>query len=168
MRPEPGTYPNFYHNYISKTTENNVVAALENNLAAMLNTLSSAPAAKADYAYAPGKWTVKQLLNHIIDAERIFAYRALCFARGEQQVLPSFEEDDYARTADVSHRDLADLLKEFEFVRRANIQLFKSFDENTLLRTGRTPAGQTTVLALGFTICGHTAHHLAVLQEKYL
>ena len=126
------------------------------------------PAAKADYAYAPGKWTIKQVFQHISDTERIFAYRALRFARRDpQQPLP-FEENDYADNADVSNRSLEDILQELETVRKSSVSLFKSFSQETLLLNGTTSLGNATVLSLGFFVCGHATHHMNVVKDRYL
>jgi predicted glycosyl hydrolase (DUF1957 family) len=167
MRPQKGTYPAFYNNYISLVKEENVSEALNRNWKHVQDSISSVPATKENFAYADGKWTVKQVLNHMSDTERIFAYRALRFARKDpQQPLP-FEENDYAQAADVSKRSLADLLNEFNDVRAASISLFKSFSGNTFLNSGHTSMGDATVLSIGFAISGHAAHHLNVLKERY-
>jgi hypothetical protein len=167
MRPEKGTYPAFYDNYIPYVKQEDVMVALEQSWAELKEAFSSISKDKEDYAYAPGKWTIKQMLLHISDTERIFSYRALRFARKDpQQVLP-FEENDYAAAADVSKRSLADILAEMESVRNATISLFRSFSKETLLLTGNTAAGQTTVLAIGFITCGHAAHHIKILKERY-
>lgn len=126
------------------------------------------PEDKEEYAYAPGKWTVKQVIHHLIDTERIMSYRALRFARRDpQQPLP-FEENDYAANAELDGRSLKDLLDEFESVRKATISLFRSFSDKTLLQSGQTFMGPTTVLALGYLICGHSKHHCNVIAERYL
>src|SRR5690606_5877951 len=129
--------------------------------------LAKVPKEKQNFFYAEGKWTVKQLLIHIIDTERILAYRALRFARKDaQQPLP-FDENTYAANAEVTERSLEDLLAEFESVRNATVSLYKSFSEPILLNKGKTAIGETTVIAIGFMICGHAAHHLYILQERY-
>jgi hypothetical protein len=168
MKPEPGSYPKYFENYIPYVKEENVMDALKNNWKECQTFLSGIPYAKENFAYSPGKWSIKQLVIHMIDTERIFAYRALRFARKDpQQPLP-FEEDDYAANAHVEHRTLAELLDEFDTVRKASISLFASFPEEVLLYSGVTASGNCTVLALGFTICGHAAHHLKVLKSRYL
>src|SRR5262245_11678297 len=127
MKPAKGSYPLFYETYISKTPENDVTDALNNSYKELMNCISAIPSEKENHAYAPGKWTVKQLMNHLTDTERIFAYRALRFARKDPQLLAPFEENDYAEAADVSKRSLKDLLQEFEYARLANIAMFRSF-----------------------------------------
>lgn len=168
MRPLPGTYPDYYETYIPLIRENNVLDALENNLKEVVSALKNVPAEKEDHAYQSGKWTVKQVIQHIIDAERVFSYRALRFARLDPERPLPFEENKYADVADVSHRDLRDLLNEFETVRRSTLSLFGTFSNETLLRTGDTSFGRTTVLAIGYLVAGHGLHHLNVLKQRYL
>lgn len=168
MKPLAGTYPKYFENYIPLVHEADVHTALRTNLAETKQLYTSIPSAKENFSYAPGKWNIKQVLNHVIDTERIFAYRALRFARLDpQQPLP-FEENDYARHADVSKRSLADLLEEFEAVRQATILQFRYYPDEVLLRSGKTAAGDCTVLALGYTICGHAIHHTNVVKARYL
>ncbi len=168
MRPAQGTYPAFLETYISKAKEDTILKALEANTTQLNHFLKSIPEDKADYAYAPGKWTIKQLIIHISDAERIFSYRALRFARGdEQQPLP-FEEDDYAANSNADKRSLSSVIEELLAVRKATTLLFESFDETALNRTGNTSKGKVTVNAIGYAICGHAAHHVGVAKERYL
>ena len=129
MRPESGTYPAFLETYISKAKEENVLKALEANTNQLTSFLKLIPQDKGDYAYADGKWTIKQLIIHISDAERIFSYRALRFARGdEQQPLP-FEEDDYAANSNADKRSLNSVIEELLAIRKATTLLFENFDE---------------------------------------
>lgn len=168
MRPKAEDHIPYFSRYIELVPERDVISALENDQDAFLSFIKSIPESKADYAYAPGKWTVKQVINHVIDTERIFSYRALCFARGEKQTLPSFEENDYAANANLSNTDLLMLAQEFDVVRRATVFLFKQLGEKELLSKGTTPSGVSNVLSLGFTICGHGKHHVNVMKERYL
>lgn len=167
MKPVKGTYPDYYDNYIPLVKENSVLEALKNNGAHITQLMSQLPAERENYAYASGKWTVKQVLCHLSDTERIFAYRALRFARKDTSVLSSFDENAFAEAAQLDQRHLKDLIAEFETVRNATISLFAGFSEEELLRSGRTNLGATTVLALGFAICGHASHHLHILRERY-
>lgn len=167
MKPERGTYPEYYDNYIPLVKENSVLEALKNNGAHITQLMSQLSAEKENYAYAPGKWTVKQVLCHLSDTERIFAYRALRFARKDTSILSSFDENAFADAAELGHRHLKDLTSEFESVRHATISLFAGFTTEEMLRIGRTNLGETSVLALGFVICGHASHHLHVLRERY-
>jgi hypothetical protein len=168
MRPEKSTYPTYYENYIPLVNEENILEALSKDLFKTKNMLLEIPFEKENFAYAENKWTVKEVVNHIIDTERIFAYRALRFARKDSRVNLSFEQDDYVKNAELANRSLKDLVDEFESVRNATISLFKSFTINTLLLKGEVAAGPVTVLALGFALCGHNIHHLNVIKEKYL
>ncbi len=167
MRPKPGTYPSYFENYIYYVTQSNVLVALEQSWQEITKTFGRLPEEMANYSYQEGKWTIKQMLIHMIDSERVFAYRALRFARKDPQQVLSFEENLYAETAELSNRSLKDLLEEFEYVRRSSICLFRSFSENTLLNMGKTAAGEVSVLALGFVISGHSLHHLNVFKELY-
>ena len=121
-----------------------------------------------DKAYAPNKWTVKDLFQHMIDTERIFNYRALRFARMDATALPGFEENDYAAHADAAHRNMKDLLQELITVRETTIQLFTSFTDKMLLAEGTASGRKITSLAIGYAIIGHQLHHYKVIQERYL
>ena len=121
-----------------------------------------------DYRYAPGKWAAKDILQHLIDTERIMAYRALRFARNDQTILPGFEEDDFAKHAHAAHRSLAGLYEEYALQRLSTIALFRSFDEEMLQRTGICANQTISVLALGFVLVGHPIHHANVVRERYL
>ena len=168
MRPVKGTCPSYYDYYNDLVKENNLLAALDSGWVEVQQVISTIPKEKESFAYAEGKWTIKQVLIHLIDTERIFAYRALRFARKDPQQVLSYEEDDYAAAAELDTRTLADLLQEFETVRKSSISLFKTFSEETLLRSGLTAIGSATVVSLGFMICGHALHHLNVIKERYL
>jgi uncharacterized damage-inducible protein DinB len=131
----------------------------------MLNAL---PAGKGDYSYAPGKWTIKEALSHIIEAERIFAYRALCISRGEQQNLPGFEENDYVINSEANNRTLADLIEEFKAVRLSNLYFLKSLSTAQANRVGSSNGNPTSVRALAHMMAGHELHHLNIFKERYL
>jgi uncharacterized damage-inducible protein DinB len=166
-RPTPTEYAPFYQPYIEKVRGDNLHEALVQYSRSSLAFWQAIPEDKGDYAYAPGKWTIKQLLNHLCDAERIFAYRALRIARGDETPLAGFEEDDYAKAAQVSHRTLKELVHEFQSVRSATLSLFNSFGEIELSRFGTTNGAKVSVNAIGFIIIGHTLHHEGVLKERY-
>lgn len=168
MRPEKGSYPAYFDNYVALVKENNLNEALILNWNEIKTAITSIPSDKAEFSYAPEKWTIKQVICHIIDTERIFAYRALRFARKDpQQVLP-FDENDYAANAELNNRTINDLLNEMEVVRKSSQYLFNNLDETALLRKGKMASGEVTVLALGYMICGHAAHHLNIIKERYL
>jgi hypothetical protein len=117
--------------------------------------------------YAPGKWTAKDIIQHLIDAERVFSYRALRFARNDKTLLPGFEENDYAAIAGASKRTMEDLLDEYYLVRESSIKMFNSFTDEMLMREGVIPSGNVSVLAIGFIMPGHTIHHLNVIRNRY-
>ncbi len=168
MRPLKGTYPTYYENYIPLVKQEDVVVAFTQNWQELKDFISAIPKEKENFAYAEGKWTIKQVIIHLVDTERIFTYRALRFARKDpQQPLP-YEENHYAETAEVANRTLADIMEEFENVRKASISLFKSFSETTLLNSGTTSVGPATALAIGFATVGHAIHHTNVIKDRYL
>lgn len=167
MRPSSSEYPAFADTYIQKVSEEDVIAALIGSLDTLILQLEAIPERDADAAYAPGKWTVRQVLRHVIDTERIFAYRALCIARGERQALPSFNEGDYAREADAALAGLTELKEECLLVRRSTVALFRSFSGSMLQRSGRAAGGPVTVNALAYMIIGHWRHHAVLLRDRY-
>jgi hypothetical protein len=168
MRPEKGTYPHYYTNYLPLVKEDELIPALEINREQMITFFRGVPKSKEQFSYAPGKWNIRQVLQHLNDTERILGYRALRFARQDpQQPLP-FDENKYALSLDLSKRDLVSLIEEFETVRQASISLFKNFDEEMLMRSGKTAAGEATVISIGYMICGHAIHHMNVVRERYL
>ena len=167
MKPKAGEYPVYFGTYIAHVIEDDCVLSLENSEKEILSYLKSIPENNGDDSYAPGKWTVKQLIIHISDSERVFAYRAMRFARGDEQKNLSYEEDDYAANCGASERSLQSVIEEFAALRKSTILLYKSFSAKTLQNTGNTTVGITTVNALGFTISGHAIHHIKVLKERY-
>ena len=120
-----------------------------------------------DKVYAPGKWTIRDILQHMIDTERIFAYRALCFARGEANRMPSFDENEYAQNTSANQRSLEELIAELKLVRETSMMLYNSFTDEMLLRAGVSFRGSYSVLAIGFIMVGHQRWHLNIIQERY-
>ena len=167
-RPTPGTYPAYFENYISKVLANTVLEALEKYGVDVIERFKAIPADKASYAYAEGKWTLKEMLQHIIDTERIFAYRAVAIARKETIGLPGFDENSYAANSKANSRNWDSLLEEFSAVRNATDLLLTSFDEEQLSQQGTTNNNPTTVNAIAFIIYGHILHHLNIINERYL
>lgn len=167
-KPLSTDHPPYFKQYIDLVSGDEIQEAFktqQTQLSAMLNAI---PDSKADYAYAEGKWTVKQLLQHVIDAERIFSYRALWIARKAAEPLPSFDEDAFAAVADVSNRSLQDLKNELVAVRSATQYLFNSLGEDELQRRGIASGKEVTVNAIGFITLGHWQHHINVMKERYL
>lgn len=167
-RPDLSTVPPFYHNYVNQVKVEDLNEAIQSNTKAAIAFFRSIPEQKWTYRYAEGKWSIKEMLQHIIDTDRIFSYRALCIARGEKASLPGFEENDYAAASKADKRTSADLINEFETLRRSIQQLFISLDEDQLASTGIANGNSITANAIGFIIPGHTQHHLNVLKERYL
>ncbi len=169
-KPQPNEYAPFYANYVALA--DSMGADVLQTLAALgpstFQTFSSLNPDRQDYAYASGKWTIKQLLNHLIDAERIFAYRLLRLLRGDQTPLPGFDENTYADNADLSNRTLSNLAIEFKAVREANLFLYKTVTDEQSLLTGTASGSQVSVRALLYIIAGHELHHLNILKERYL
>ena len=167
-KPSPSTYVSYFKRYVDQVPEEDLMTAFKNQTAAIESFLSSISEEKSNYAYAEGKWTIKELLQHIIDTERIFSYRALCIARGEQAVLPGFEEDDYAANSYASNRKWNNLVQEFLAVRRTTEILYESFNEAVMDNAGKASNNPVTVASLGFTTVGHYYHHKKILLERYL
>jgi len=167
-RPQTGEYNSYYGRYIDLATEDDIVAALDaqsRETAAVLGGLSEAQAA---HRYEPDKWSVKQLVGHVIDAERIFAFRALAFARGETTPLPGFDQDPYVANAASDDRSIADLAEEFATVRKANVMMFRALSEEAWQRRGVASDNPISVRALAYILLGHERHHLRILRERYL
>lgn len=167
-KPNPQTYGTYYHQYVNQVEQDELLPALQDIHNDTQAFIASIPEDKESYAYAEGKWTLKQVVQHIIDTERIFAYRALTFARGDQTELPGYEHNDYVEEAEVNTRTLTDLAREFLYVRNGTLALFSSFSDEVLDRGGVANENPMTVLALGFTIAGHERHHMNVIRTKYL
>ena len=168
MRPQPNDYSGFNKTYIDCTTSDDLTQLLKESLPEMENFLASIPVSKADYAYAEGKWTLKELLQHCIDTERIMTYRALCVARGEQQNLPGFDENPYAAASNASARSWEGLVEEMLLIRKTTIILFNSFNEEQLQQRGSANNHAVTCNAIGFIIVGHILHHERIIKERYL
>lgn len=160
--------PAFFAHYINAISENSLEEALRKNTRRFRKLLKNIPKKKINYAYAPGKWTLKEMLQHIVDAERVFAFRALHFARKDSAPLPGFDENAWAVTAKASQRSWHDLVEEFMALRAANALFFKSLDEDQLMAGGTANNNPMTVAGLGFVCAGHVAHHMNIIKERYL
>lgn len=166
-RPTAEEFNPYYKNYIESVSDD-VMAVLNDQAATFPEFIKNIPKEKADYAYAPGKWSVKELLGHLIDTERIMAYRALRFARKDMQNLPGFDENDYVRESHYHERSLETLADEFACLRKANSFLFASFNQEELLRQGPANGHPVSVRALLFIMAGHVIHHQNILQQRYM
>ena len=154
--------------YIAKAPDTDVVSAIQQNTTDFAALLNAVPAAKRDYAYAPGKWSIAELLQHIIDAERVFAYRALRTGRMDATPMPGFDENNWAEAVAKTPRPWDALVKEFMAVRMASLLLFEGLSEASLLFAGTASGFPVNALALGFVIAGHAEHHMALIKERYL
>jgi hypothetical protein len=161
-------YAPFYKNYIKSLGTVDLFEILNNSLEDLLLTIKHLPEEKLHFSYQEGKWTIKELVQHIIDAERVLSYRALRFSRNDSTDLQGFNEDWYVENSNGNDRNIEDLLNEFSFVRNSTISLFKSFSDEMFTLSGSINGGDMSVRALGFIIAGHQIHHLKVIQEKYL
>lgn len=167
-KPEVGEYAPYTTMYISLLPDDGLILKhLQNNLVASTDFIRSLPEEKLGYRYAPGKWTIKEILGHLIDDERIYAYRALRFARNDQTELPGFEQDEYTLESRANERTIQDLLDEFAAVRNSTIVLFESFDSEVLTRSGIASGNVMSVRAVAYHIAGHELRHMNIIQERY-
>ena len=165
--PAATEYDTAFERYVSRVPEDDALPALQRQPAVLSATVGSLSPERAGYRYAPGKWSVRELIGHVTDTERIFGYRALCVARGEAAPLPGFEQVDYAAHAGHDRYTLPELLDEFEAVRRANVSMLSHLDETAVLRIGKANGLPISVRALAYIMVGHVRHHLGVLGDKY-
>jgi uncharacterized damage-inducible protein DinB len=162
------TIPTFYKGYVKLVTHPDVIQALRISGYRTMEIIHSIPEAKSDFRYADGKWTIREVLCHMLDAERIFTYRALRFARNDKTALSGFDENAYAAHLNAEGRSLAQIGDEMEHLRTATVDLFKSFTPEMLTRKGTANNNELSVGALGIIIAGHETHHGKVLKERYL
>ncbi|MCK9403157.1 MAG: DinB family protein [Chitinophagaceae bacterium] len=167
-RPLSTDFPAYYAKYILKVDADTVSEAVTVYSKSLIDFFTNLPEAKAEFRYAPGKWTVKELLQHIVDTERIMSYRLLCIARKDKTPLPSFDENNYAAHSAANERSLASIKEEFIAVRKATDSLIASLQESQLSEVGIASNLPVTANAIGFIIFGHILHHKQVLEEKYL
>jgi DinB superfamily len=167
-RPQASEYASYYEGYVSKVPDGDVVGTLGKQLDETIALIKSIPEARGEFSYAEGKWSIKQLIGHVIDSERVFTYRALRFGRGDVTPLSGFEQDDFIRGADFNKRTLSDLADEYEHVRKATISLFASLEEKAWDRRGVANDDEVSVRGLAFITAGHERHHVEILKAKYL
>jgi len=168
-KPQAGEYPAYAGRYISLLPNDGMILKhFAENLASTKKFIASIPRTRLLHRYAEGKWTIKEILGHLVDDERIYVYRALRFARNDSTELPGFEQDHFARYSEANKRDVGDLLDEFTLVRRATIAFFQSLDDAALLRSGMADGKRSSVRALAYHIAGHELRHMNIIRELYL
>ncbi len=167
-RPNADEHDPYYAKYIALVPDGDLLALLSAQIEETGDLLKNVPESKAGYRYAPGKWSIKEVVGHLSDTERIFSYRALRFARADVTPLPGFEQEDYVKGTNFDARLLTDLVSEFRAVRQATVTLLKSFDEDALRRRGVASEKPISVRALAYNIAGHELHHVEILRTRYL
>ena len=166
-RPSPGEYDSAFERYVKRVPEDDALPTLTRQPGEIRAAVGALAPERAGYRYAPGKWSIRELIGHVTDSERVFGYRALCVARGESAALPGFEQEDYAANADHECYSLPDLVDEFDAVRRANVSMLAHMNERAILRIGTANGLPISVRALAFVMVGHVRHHLGVLADRY-
>jgi uncharacterized damage-inducible protein DinB len=166
-RPDACEANAYFTGYIEAVPGEDLLTGLRDALVHARSVVEATPSDQEDHRYADGKWSIKQVLQHLTDTERVFVFRAMSFARGERQALPGFDENDYAELSDPSHRTLADVLEEHEAVRHATIAFFKGLPATALTRSGIANGDRISVRALGWTLVGHAEHHLNIIEQRY-
>ncbi len=166
-RPATDEYFQFYAGYVNQVQENDPLPVLESQARGTQALLQNVSEKDSLYRYAPDKWSIREIVGHLGDTERIMAYRALRIARGDTKPLQGFDENDYVRQASFDHRPLGDLLQELADIRRTTLSLFRGLEPSAWLRRGTASGHEITVRALGYIIPGHERHHIAVLKERY-
>lgn len=167
-RPAPGEYAPHYERYLAQIGDGDIVAILRRQVDETVALLAGVSERDAEFRYAEGKWSIKEVVGHVADTERVMAYRAVCIARGERTPLPGFDENAYVRGARFGARRLADLVGEWRAVRAATVPFFEGLDAEEWLRAGTASDRPVSVRALAFIVAGHELHHRAILQERYL
>ncbi len=167
-RPEKSEYAEYYERYVSLVEEADIVAVLERQQAELLEVFQTITEEKSLYAYAEGKWSIRELIGHLIDGERIFAYRALRISRADKTPIEGFEQEDYIENSNFNNTPLSDLTEELLLTRKANVIFFKNLSADAWLRTGTASDNPISVFALAYIMAGHIRHHLKILNERYL
>lgn len=168
MRPEKGEYAEYYDRYVSLVEESDILAVLENQQVELRDFFQNITEEKSHYAYAEDKWTIKEVIGHLTDGERIFAYRALRISRADQTPIEGFEQDDYIKNSNFNGTPLAELTDELLLNLKANLIFFKNLTDEAWLRTGTASDNPVSVRALAYIMAGHIRHHLKILNERYL
>ena len=168
LKPSDAEYPDFYSGYIALVPDGDVIRFLRKQKRLFTGLLDSIPEEQLSYRYAEGKWTIKQIVGHVIDTERIMAYRALVFSRGERQPIPGFNENEYVERASFNKKDIQDLIREFAKLRESNLLLIQNFSDEMIERKGNANDFFFSVRALIYIIAGHVEHHINVIRNRYL
>ena len=166
-KPAESEYASFYARYVALVPEADILAVLDQQTQAIGRLAGSLGAEKETYRYAPGKWSIREVLGHLVDGERVFGYRAFCFSRGEQAPLPSFDENQYVAVAGADRIPLAELASEFAAVRAGNLAFLRRLSAEEAARVGTASGKPISVRALAYIMAGHPRHHVAVLRERY-
>lgn len=166
-RPEKSEYAEYYEKYVSLVEETDIVSALKNQASEIENLFNKMSDEKSNFRYAAGKWKIRELLGHIVDAERVFAYRALRFSRNDETPLASFEENSYVANGNFGNTKLADLAAEFSLLRQSNVLMFKNLTVEAWNKTGTASDNKVSVRALAYIMVGHVRHHINILKERY-
>ena len=161
-------YNTYYSNYINLVKHENLLIGLKDSFNKTLEFYESIPESKLNFWYAKGKWSIKEIIQHLLDSERVFAYRALCFSRKESIALPGFNQDDYLANSNANERSKTELINEYKAIRGATVALFASFTDNMLKQTGVASGSPMSARAAGFIIIGHESHHCNIIRERYL
>ena len=167
MRPTNSEFAPFYAGYVSLVPEPQVLPILEHQPVEIADLFGSVPAARETFRYEPGKWSIREMLRHIVDAERVFGFRAFCFSRGEQQALPGFDQDVYIANGAAHSRQLRELIDEFTLVRTGNLRVLNVLSDEDWARTGTASGHPVSVRGLGYIMAGHVRHHCKMLRERY-
>jgi hypothetical protein len=167
QRPAPTEHIPYYEHYISLVPGDHVLTVLEEQLAEVREFVASVPEDRESYRYAPGKWSLREALCHVVDTERILAYRACCIARGETQVLTGYDQDAYVANSEADRRSLRELVDELEHQRRANLVMFRGLSDEASQRMGVANNDPVSVRALAYIMAGHVTHHLRIFRERY-
>lgn len=167
-RPDSSEYPSYCEAYVSRVPDGEIVEILRTQLDDTLALVRNIPEGRGDFRYAEDKWSIKEVIGHVIDSERVFAYRALRFGRGDTTPLSGFEQDDFVRGGSFEKRTLKDLLEEYEHVRRSTISLFANLDSGAFGRRGNANNNEVSVRGLAYIVAGHELHHVDILRNRYL
>lgn len=168
LRPDPSDYHEYYHTYVKLVADGDIAETLASQWTETQTLLASVPTDREEYRYAPGKWSLREVVGHLLDVERLFAFRSLWFARAADEPLPAMDQDAWAEISNAGRRPLEDLSAEWAAARASNIRLFRSFDEDSWMRVGTASGFRVRVRALPWMLAGHELHHRTLIVRDYL